>query len=121
MVNTNYSLFFLTSNIVFLCSAVEQPDVVFSIEQIRCGKTESHSTALASEDCGTSDICDSDPDSECLTSSSQADDECSNSSSAEELFFKLKEQPEELLQLAPEAGDAIVPLTGGEPSQRYSY
>lgn len=119
MVNTTpYSL---TSDIVFLCSAVEQPDVVFSIEQIRCGKTEPHSTALASEDCGTSDICDSDPDSECLTSSSQADDECSNSSSAEELFFKLKEQPEELLQLAPEAGDAIVPLTGGEPSQRYLY
>ncbi len=75
---------------------MEQPDVVFSVEQIRCGEAEASSPE---------DICNSDPDSE---------DAGSNPSSAVELFFQLKEKPEELLQLAPEAGDAIVPLTGGE-------
>uniref|UniRef100_A0A8C4H357 PAS domain-containing protein n=1 Tax=Dicentrarchus labrax TaxID=13489 RepID=A0A8C4H357_DICLA len=65
----------------FILSAVEQPDVVFSIEQLRCGQAETHSDASSS------------------------------TSSAADLFFKLKEKPEELLQLAPEAGDVIVPLT----------
>ncbi|XP_035535487.1 hypoxia inducible factor 1 subunit alpha, like [Morone saxatilis] len=93
----------------FILSAVEQPDVVFSVEQLRCGQAKTHSAAPAPEDSGTSDMRDS--DSECLASSDQTEDESSGTSSAADLFFKLKEKPEELLQLAPEAGDVIVPLT----------
>ncbi|XP_041796050.1 hypoxia inducible factor 1 subunit alpha, like isoform X2 [Chelmon rostratus] len=89
----------------FILSAVEQPDVVFSVEQIRCAQAD------PPKDCGTSDMCDSDSDSEHLASSSQTEDAGLNPGGAAELFFKLKEKPEELLQLAPEAGDVIVPLT----------
>ncbi|XP_031160052.1 hypoxia inducible factor 1 subunit alpha, like isoform X2 [Sander lucioperca] len=99
----------------FILSAVEQPDVVFSVEQIRCGqlpKAEPNSPALAPENCGTSDFSDSDPDSEHLSSSSQTEDEDLNPSSTAEIFNKLKEKPEELLLLAPAAGDGIVPLIG---------
>ncbi|XP_034723444.1 hypoxia inducible factor 1 subunit alpha, like [Etheostoma cragini] len=84
----------------FILSAVEQPDVVFSVEQIRCGRlpeAEPSSPVLVQENCGTLDFSDS--DSEHLRSSA-------------ELFNKLKEKPEELLLLAPAAGDAIIPLTG---------
>lgn len=89
---------------------MEQPEVVFSVEQLRYGQAES--PALAPEDCGTADKCDSNPDSERLTETGQTEDAASNPpSSAAQLFFKLKEKPEELLQLAPEAGD-VVPLTG---------
>lgn len=88
--------------VVFFCSAVEQPDVVFSLEQTRCGRADPR---LAPEDCGTSDACDFDPESH--SSSAGLDP-----GGSAELFFKLKENPEELLQLAPEAGDAVVPLTG---------
>ncbi|KAL7401275.1 hypothetical protein ABVT39_025773 [Epinephelus coioides] len=97
----------------FVLSAVEQPDVVFSMEQIRRGQpaeAEPLSPALPPEDCGTSDI--SDPDSEHLISSSKTQCAASDPSNSAELFFKLKEQPEELLQLAPAAGDIIVPLSG---------
>lgn len=83
---------------------MEQPDVVFSVEQLRHGRAEPHT-------------CDSDPDSEHLTESSQTED--SDSSGAAQLFFELKEKPEELLQLAPEAGD-VVPLTG-ETVQRPTF
>lgn len=89
---------------------MEQPEVVFSVEQLCHGQAEPHTSALKPEDCWTADKCDSDPDSEHLTESSQTDD--TDSSGAAQLFFKLKEKPEELLQLAPEAGD-VVPLTGG--------
>ncbi|XP_070825938.1 hypoxia inducible factor 1 subunit alpha, like [Chaetodon trifascialis] len=92
----------------FILSAVEQPDVVFSVEQIQRAQTDP-SPALAPKDCGTSDVCDSDPDDEHLASENE--DVGSNPGGAAELYFKLKEKPEELLQLAPEAGDAIVPLT----------
>ncbi|XP_023266086.1 hypoxia-inducible factor 3-alpha-like isoform X2 [Seriola lalandi dorsalis] len=97
----------------FILSAVEQPDIVFSVEQTRCGqlhKSEPPSPQLPPEDCETAAACDS--DGEQLASSSQTEDAGSSPSSAANLFFKLKE-PEELLQLAPEAGDAVVPLTGG--------
>lgn len=109
--------------VFFFCSAVEQPDVVFSVEQIRCGqlpKAEPNSPALAPENCGTSDFSDSDPDSEHLSSSSQTEDEDLNPSSTAEIFNKLKEKPEELLLLAPAAGDGIVPLIGGETNQNHS-
>uniref|UniRef100_A0A4W6FTD9 Hypoxia inducible factor 1 subunit alpha, like n=1 Tax=Lates calcarifer TaxID=8187 RepID=A0A4W6FTD9_LATCA len=95
----------------FILSSVEQPDVVFSVEQTRCGhpsKAEALSPALAP---AAPDVCES--DSERDASSSQTEDAGSNPSCAADLFFKLKEKPEELLQLAPEAGDTIVPLTGG--------
>nr|XP_046245921.1 hypoxia inducible factor 1 subunit alpha, like isoform X2 [Scatophagus argus] len=95
----------------FILSAVEQPDVVFSVEQIRHGQAEPRSPEPAPEDCGSPDIHGSDPDSERLTSSSQGEDVDLDQSSAAELFFKLKDKPWELLQLAPEAGDVIVPLT----------
>lgn len=99
----------------YILSAVEQPDLVFSVEQTRCGRppeAEPHAPALAPEDCEASDISDSDPDGEHLASSSQTEAAGSNPDSAEELFFKGKEPPEELLQLDPEAGNGIVPLTG---------
>lgn len=82
---------------------MEQPDVVFSVEQIRCGqppKRESQSLSPMSDRC--------DPD----VIDSQAEDEGSNPDEAADLYLKLKENPEELLQLAPEPGDTIVPLIG---------
>uniref|UniRef100_A0A8D3BPP9 Hypoxia inducible factor 1 subunit alpha, like n=1 Tax=Scophthalmus maximus TaxID=52904 RepID=A0A8D3BPP9_SCOMX len=69
----------------FILSAVEQPDVVFSVEQIRCG---------------------------CLPKADRTEDACSKPSRAAELLFN-PEEPEELFQLASAAGDAIIPLTGG--------
>uniref|UniRef100_A0A3Q3VUY3 Uncharacterized protein n=1 Tax=Mola mola TaxID=94237 RepID=A0A3Q3VUY3_MOLML len=95
----------------FILSAVEQPDIVFSVEQGRCGRADAPSPVPVLEDCKTADICDSDPDNEGHTTSSQTGDAGSNPSSTADLFFKLKEKPEELLQLAPEAGE-VMPLTG---------
>ncbi|XP_047450086.1 hypoxia inducible factor 1 subunit alpha, like isoform X1 [Mugil cephalus] len=89
----------------FILSAVEQPDVVFSVEQTRCGrlnKDEPRSPVPAAEDCGTSE-----------SDSAAEDDADSTPGDAADLFLKLSEKPEELLQLAPDAGDADVPLTGG--------
>ncbi|KAM4590536.1 hypoxia inducible factor 1 subunit alpha, like isoform 1-T2 [Fundulus diaphanus] len=89
----------------FILSAVEQPDVVFSVEQTRCGvlpKTEPLSPDHAAEDSGISDTCESD-----------GEPAGEDSSSSVKLFLKLKERPEELLQLDPEAVDATVPLVGG--------
>uniref|UniRef100_A0A8K9V112 Hypoxia inducible factor 1 subunit alpha, like n=1 Tax=Oncorhynchus mykiss TaxID=8022 RepID=A0A8K9V112_ONCMY len=78
----------------FILSVVEQADVVFSVEQTGCG-LKSDPVSEASEET----VCDSD-----------------NSSSAE-LSLQLKENPEDLLQLAPVSGDPIVPLTDfAEPS-----
>lgn len=68
---------------------VEQADVVFSVEQTGCG-LKSDPVSEASEET----LCDSD------------------SSSSAELSLQLKENPEDLLQLAPVSGDPIVPLTG---------
>ncbi|KAF7661367.1 hypothetical protein LDENG_00262900 [Lucifuga dentata] len=92
----------------FILSAIEQPDVVFSVEQIHGGQLPkcepSSPPASTAEDCGISDSCDSD------RIDSQTEDEGSNPDRAAELFFKLK-NPEELLQLTPESGDSIVLLT----------
>lgn len=55
----------------------------------------------------------SDPDPE---TPGKLEDAASSPSSAAELFFDPKETPEQLLQLAPEAGD-VAPLTG-ESRQR---
>lgn len=63
--------------------------MVFSVEQTGCG-LKSDPVSEASEET----LCDSD------------------SSSSAELSLQLKENPEDLLQLAPVSGDPIVPLTG---------
>ncbi|XP_037533633.1 hypoxia inducible factor 1 subunit alpha, like [Nematolebias whitei] len=92
----------------FILSAVEQPDVVFSAEQTRCScvtKTEPRSPDHAPEDSGIS-TCES--DAENVAGSSESEDV--DPSSPAELLLKLKENPEELLQLAPEAEDAAVLL-----------
>uniref|UniRef100_A0A8C7Z0H2 Hypoxia inducible factor 1 subunit alpha, like n=1 Tax=Oryzias sinensis TaxID=183150 RepID=A0A8C7Z0H2_9TELE len=88
----------------FILSSVEQPDVVFSIEQTRSGllsKTESPQTP---QDSGFSDSCES--DAEPTPGFAEAQD--LDPSSSARLFLKLKEEPEEILQLAPESGDAVV-------------
>uniref|UniRef100_A0A3B5LXV9 Hypoxia inducible factor 1 subunit alpha, like n=1 Tax=Xiphophorus couchianus TaxID=32473 RepID=A0A3B5LXV9_9TELE len=85
----------------FILSAVEQPDVVFSVEQTRCSllpKTEPSSLERAAEDSGISDTCDSDGE---------------DAGSSAKLLLKLAEKPEELLQL-PDGGDGVAPaLTAG--------
>ncbi|MEQ2172250.1 hypothetical protein GOODEAATRI_019183, partial [Goodea atripinnis] len=90
----------------FILSAVEQPDVLFSIEQTSSRllpKSEPLSQEHAADDSGISDTCESDGE--------PVGEKDVSSGDVEKLFLKLKEKPEELLQLAPEAGDAIVPLS----------
>ncbi|XP_034024543.1 hypoxia inducible factor 1 subunit alpha, like isoform X2 [Thalassophryne amazonica] len=97
----------------FILSAVEQPDVIFSAEQVECGQTlkvEPQSPAAVEETFGISDGCDSDSSSERVTDSSQSLGAAACDDDAAELF-NLKDQQEELPQLAPEAGDAVVSLT----------
>lgn len=113
-------LFVILYIIFFSCSAVEQPDVVFSVEQIRCGPAKTHTPELVPEECGTSDIDGCKPDGDLLANGAQTEDAASNSSSSAELFLSLKEKPEELLQLAPQAGDVIVPLTGETDRRHFS-
>ncbi|TSN39310.1 Hypoxia-inducible factor 1-alpha [Bagarius yarrelli] len=72
----------------FILSAVEEADTVFSIEQTRSGLIEDKLNVINVDD---------------------SEDEMSISSS--ELFHSLKDSPEDLLQLAPAPGDAIIPLT----------
>lgn len=74
----------------FILSAVEQPDVVFSVEQIRSGHAEPCSPQK-------SEACD--PECERVTISSQTEDAASNRGSA----------APELLQVAPKTGDTDVP------------
>lgn len=98
--------------VFFAFSSVEQPDVIFSMEQTRCSR--SSKVEPADEDSGTADMCESKTDSEPRTVSTEAEDVDSDSSSSATLFMELQEKPEELLQLAPDAGDTIVPLSPGE-------
>lgn len=46
----------------FVLSSVEMPDVVFSVEQLRCGRTEAPSQTVAPEDCLMADTLDSNDD-----------------------------------------------------------
>ncbi|KAI5626719.1 hypoxia-inducible factor 3-alpha isoform X2 [Silurus asotus] len=80
----------------FILSAVEEADTVFSVEQTRCDMTLDKLHLIKVED---------------------SEDEMSSSSSSSELFHSLKDNPEDLLQLAPAPGDTIIPLT--EPSELY--
>ncbi|XP_072548088.1 hypoxia inducible factor 1 subunit alpha, like isoform X2 [Salminus brasiliensis] len=76
----------------FILSGVEQADTVFSVEQTRCElKLERPSLPVMEVE--------------------DSEDELSSSSSSAELFHKLKDNPEDLLQLAPAAGDTVILLT----------
>lgn len=90
----------------FSCSSVEQPDVVFSVEQIHCDQSEADSPALTPADNDATLKSDSDAETP-----DKVEDVGSSPSNTAELFFELEEKPNELLQLAPEAGE-VVPLTG---------
>lgn len=90
----------------FSCSSVEQPGVVFSVEQVHCDRSEANSPALSPAESDTTLKSDSDG-----KTPGKVENVGSSPSNSAELFFELKEKPEELLQLAPEAGD-VVPLTG---------
>lgn len=90
----------------FSCSSVEQPEFVFSIEQVHSDQPEANVPALTPADSDTPLKSETDLDTPC-----KVENVGSSSSNAADLFFKLKEKPQELLQLAPEAGD-VVPLTG---------
>ncbi|KAI4878552.1 hypothetical protein NFI96_016749, partial [Prochilodus magdalenae] len=76
----------------FILSGVEEAETVFSVEQTRNELKQEMLTLTIME------VDDS-------------EDELSSSSSSAELFHKLKDNPEDLLQLAPAAGDTIIPLT----------
>ncbi|XP_072248160.1 hypoxia inducible factor 1 subunit alpha, like [Leuresthes tenuis] len=96
--------------LTFILSAVEQPGVVFSIEQTRrlsVPKTEPLS-AEHMEDSGISDTCES--DGEHAADSSEAEDV--DPSRSAQLFLTLKERPEKLLHLVPAADDSMLLLTG---------
>ncbi|XP_040030657.2 hypoxia inducible factor 1 subunit alpha, like [Gasterosteus aculeatus] len=97
----------------YILSGVEQPDLVLSAEQTRCVRpheAELCTPAVAPEDCVTSGIAD--PEIAAVGVSNQAEDVDLNPSSAAVLVFKLKEESEEVLQLAPEVVNPIGPLTG---------
>lgn len=85
---------------------MEQPGVVFSVEQVHCDPSEANSPALSPAESDTTLKSDSDG-----KTPGKVENVGSSPSNSAELFFELKEKPEELLQLAPEAGD-VVPLTG---------
>uniref|UniRef100_A0A8C6NQE1 Hypoxia inducible factor 1 subunit alpha, like n=1 Tax=Nothobranchius furzeri TaxID=105023 RepID=A0A8C6NQE1_NOTFU len=89
----------------FILSAVEQRDVLFSTEQMRCSRLVK--AEPPSPDSGNSDSFES--DSELGAGPGEAQD--LDPSSVEKLL--LKEKPVELLQLDPEAGGAVVALTEG--------
>ncbi|XP_076832124.1 hypoxia inducible factor 1 subunit alpha, like [Brachyhypopomus gauderio] len=77
----------------FILSGVEQADVVFSMEQTRGERTADVTSTTGTEDM-REDV--SDGDSGC---------------SSPELFHTLKDNPEDLVQLAPAPGDAVIALT----------
>uniref|UniRef100_A0A3P9Q727 Hypoxia inducible factor 1 subunit alpha, like n=1 Tax=Poecilia reticulata TaxID=8081 RepID=A0A3P9Q727_POERE len=86
----------------FILSAVEQPDVVLSVEQTRCSllpKTKPSSPERAAEDSGISDTCDSDGE---------------EAGGSAKLLLGLTEKPEELLQL--EDGGDLTGFSGVELS-----
>uniref|UniRef100_A0A672SVF1 Hypoxia inducible factor 1 subunit alpha, like n=1 Tax=Sinocyclocheilus grahami TaxID=75366 RepID=A0A672SVF1_SINGR len=76
----------------FILSGVEEADVVFSLEQT-CEKPKPRAEKLS--------VLEEEKDSDMEEESNTA-----------KLFLQMKENPEELLQLAPHSGDAIISLTG---------
>uniref|UniRef100_A0A673GSN7 Hypoxia-inducible factor 1-alpha-like n=1 Tax=Sinocyclocheilus rhinocerous TaxID=307959 RepID=A0A673GSN7_9TELE len=75
----------------FILSGVEEADVVFSLEQT-CEKPKPRAEKLS--------VLEEEKDSDMEEESNTAT-----------LFLQMKENPEELLQLAPHSGDAIISLT----------
>ncbi|KAM9733930.1 LOW QUALITY PROTEIN: hypoxia inducible factor 1 subunit alpha, like [Menidia menidia] len=91
----------------FILSAVEQPDVVFSVEQTRSPrwpKAEPLSPERG-EDSGISDCGESDGDGQLRPAGGGAGEE---EGSPARLFLKLQENPEQLIQLAPTGGDSLL-------------
>uniref|UniRef100_A0A671M3I6 Hypoxia-inducible factor 1-alpha-like n=1 Tax=Sinocyclocheilus anshuiensis TaxID=1608454 RepID=A0A671M3I6_9TELE len=76
----------------FILSGVEEADVVFSLEQT-CEKPKPRAEKLS--------VLEEEKDSDMEEESNTA-----------KLFLQMKENPEELLQLAPHSGDTIISLTG---------
>ncbi|CAM4553566.1 unnamed protein product [Leuciscus chuanchicus] len=83
----------------FILSGVEEADVVFSLEQT-CEKPKPKAERLSE--------LEEEEDSE-----KEEEDSDVEESSTADLFLQMKENPEELLQLAPHSGDAIISLTEG--------
>ncbi len=73
-------------------SGVEEADVVFSLEQT-CEKPKPRAEKLS-------------------VPKEDEDSDMEEESSAANLFLQMKENPEELLQLAPHSGDDVISLTG---------
>uniref|UniRef100_A0A4W4DMT2 Hypoxia inducible factor 1 subunit alpha, like n=1 Tax=Electrophorus electricus TaxID=8005 RepID=A0A4W4DMT2_ELEEL len=77
----------------FILSGVEQADVVFSVEQTRSEQTAPSPAVMEVEDL------------------QDRLSDCGSDCSSSELFHTLKDNPKDLLRLAPAPGDAVIPLT----------
>jgi len=77
---------------------VEEADVVFSLEQT-CEKPKPKTKRL-------SEMMEEEEEDE--DKEEEKEDSDMEESSTAELFLQMKENPEELLQLAPHSGDAII-------------
>uniref|UniRef100_A0A8C1TT52 Hypoxia inducible factor 1 subunit alpha, like n=1 Tax=Cyprinus carpio TaxID=7962 RepID=A0A8C1TT52_CYPCA len=77
----------------FILSGVEEADVVFSLEQT-CEKPKPRAEKLS------------------VLKKEEEDSDMEEESSTAKLFLQMKENPEDLLQLAPHSGDAVISLTG---------
>ncbi|KAF6732394.1 Hypoxia-inducible factor 1-alpha [Oryzias melastigma] len=86
----------------FILSSVEQPDVIFSVEQTRSDLQSKAEPPHTPQDSGFSDSCESDGE----PGSAEAQD--LDPTSSARLFLKLKEEPDEILQLDPESRDVVV-------------
>ncbi|KAG1951743.1 hypoxia inducible factor 1 subunit alpha, like [Pimephales promelas] len=84
----------------FILSGVEEADVVFSLEQT-CEKPKPKTKRL-------SEMMEEEEEED---KEEEKEDSDMEESSTAELFLQMKENPEELLQLAPHSGDAIISLT----------
>lgn len=89
----------------FILSAVEQPDVIFSLEQIQSSRSPAADSPAKLH--RSSDISDCDGEGFC-----RSQDGGSDPSSSADLCFRLRKEPDALLKPAAAGGDAVVPLTG---------
>ncbi|XP_067220799.1 hypoxia inducible factor 1 subunit alpha, like isoform X3 [Chanodichthys erythropterus] len=88
----------------FILSGVEEADVVFSLEQT-CQKPKPKAEKLS--------VLEKVEEEEEEKEEEEEEDSDMEESSTAKLFLQMKENPEELLQLAPHSGDAIISLTEG--------
>ncbi|KAK9962200.1 hypothetical protein ABG768_007574 [Culter alburnus] len=88
----------------FILSGVEEADVVFSLEQT-CQKPKPKAEKLS--------VLEKVEEEEEEEKEEEEEDSDMEESSTAKLFLQMKENPEELLQLAPHSGDAIISLTEG--------